>query len=258
MNPIATLVMYSDLLGFGNLVSSANGTFASPVGKVALERIESLRNSIFNNEIHFPINTKFYQLNDLVVANMDVNLVVSSMTIDPSSTSSQPASAAVIMDVLKFMSAAAKFHQDILNSDNQNQAGQGCRTFLVLGQRWTVSSKPSTSNVMDTFELQANMALAEAYSADSQGSGAGFQGGPWDRFYVNDYLWHTLVDASAPLARQLAQIPLATLQRLDGFGVPNRGLLFPDNLSREPTIKIKIFHRTREFHSLMSHWACKI
>lgn len=250
--------MYSDLLGFGNLVASANGTFESPVGSVALKRVEALRSAFFKNTNHFPGSTKFFQLNDLVIASLDVSMEFGAMTIDPRSTFSKPLNAEQSATLLSFLSAVGKFHQDVLNTEELNHLGQGCRTFIVLGQRWAVSEMPPRTNLADIPELQANMALAEAYTADSIGSAGGFQHSPWDRLYVNDHFWQSLVSASAPLARSHSTIPHNRLQQLDGLGIPNSGAKFPDNLSRNSPIKVKIFHREREFRSLMSHWVCQI
>lgn len=250
------IVLYSDLLGFGNLVASANGTFSSPVGKSAFRKIELLRQSLFESESLFPKGTKFFQLNDLVVANFDLDVDVASMTIDPASIASKPIAENESRNLLKFISAAATFHQTALNYENNEQLGQGPRTFLVLGKRWLISEKPKNSEAIDTPELQGNMALAEASQADGLGSSAGFSGSPWDRLFVNDYIWHLLVSISCPLARQYAKLPLAELEKLDNIGMP--GALFPDNLVRNSKIKVKIFHREREFIPLMSHHTCGI
>lgn len=259
MEENVTLIMYSDLLGFGNLVASANGTFSSPVGEIAFKRIEYLRKAAFQTEAQFPTSTTFYQLNDLMVACMDVDINVRAMTVSPESISVSPVPQwPVVTEVLKFLSASAKFHQQVIQSEETDNLGQGPRTFVVLGRRWRVSARPEGSRINDIFELQANMALAEAYHADSLGSGAGFNGGPWDRFYVNDFLWSILVGASAPLARHHAVIPNPELQRLDAFGVPHPGRTFPENLSRKAEIKVHLFHRERIFRSLMSHLACQI
>lgn len=259
MSEIVTLVMYSDLLGFGNLVSSANGTFSSPVGEVAFKRIERMRTAAFKTEAEFPASTKFFQLNDLMVACMDVDIGVRAMTVSPESIGISPIPQwPVVAEVLKFLSASAKFHQQAIGFEERENLGQGPRTFMVLGRRWKVSARPEGSRIDDIFELQANMALAEAYQADSLGSAAGFDGGPWDRFYVNDFLWSVLVGASAPLARAHSVIPAAEIQRLDKFGAPTPGRTFPENLSRKTEIKVRLFHRERKFRSLMSHWACEI
>lgn len=259
MQEKVTLVMYSDLLGFGNLVASANGTFSSPVGKIAFKRIENLRKAAFTTETQFPTSTTFYQLNDLTVACMDVDINVRAMTVSPESISISPIPDwTVVAEVLKFLSASAKFHQEVINSEETDGLGQGPRTFVVLGRRWQVSTRPEGSRINDIFELQANMALAEAYQADSLGSGAGFSGGPWDRLYVNDFLWSLLIGASAPLARTYSVIPTDECARLDAFGIPTPGRTFPENLSRGNEIRVRLFHRERSFRPLMSHWTCKI
>lgn len=252
----ATLVLYSDLLGFGNLVASANGSFSSPVGKSAFRKVELLRQALFESEPLFPTGTKFFQLNDLVVACLDIDVEISSMTIDPASISSSPIPSTIADNLLKFISAAANFHQKSLNFENTEQLGQGPRSFIVLGKRWIISEKPEGSTITDASELQANMALAEASQADNLGSAAGFDGSPWDRLFVNDYIWHLLIGLSCPLARHLAQLPAPLLSRLDSYGMP--GMLFPENLTRNSKIKVRIFHRQREFIPLMSHHACSI
>jgi hypothetical protein len=252
----ATLVLHSDLLGFGNLVASANGTFSSPVGKSAFRRVELLRTALFECEKLFPADTVFFQLNDLVVACLDLDVDVSSMTIDAASISSRPIGEFESKNILQFISAAASFHQKTLNYENTEQLGQGPRSFIVLGKRWEISSKPVGSRIVDTPQLQANMAFAEAYQGDSLGSSAGFKGSAWDRLFINDYLWHLLIGISCPAARQLAKLPADILKRLDSLGIP--GGMFPDNLVRNGKINVSIFHRERQFVPLMSHHACEI
>src|SRR5690606_26063762 len=126
------------------------------------------------------------------------------------------------------------------------------RTIIVLGKRWKIHEMDDTSRGIES--LQANLAFSEAYLADSMGSQAGLNHRCYFNFYINDYLWHLLRFANHD--PQNAHKDL--LEILAQYGIPNS--TFPESL-RSPEIPpadAVIFHRKRQFFSLMSHHVCRI
>lgn len=118
-----TLIAYSDLLGFGSMISNASGTLDSAVGKIALTRISKIRDSMIQCEKLFPKDTKFFHLNDLVMASLDVNVEIDSMPVDSESISVNAMSRDTWLNVVDFMPASASLHQSIIDSENTNQLG---------------------------------------------------------------------------------------------------------------------------------------
>ena len=51
------ILMFHDLLGFGNLISSSCGTLDSSVGEIAYQRILNLKQSVSSVKTYFPDNT---------------------------------------------------------------------------------------------------------------------------------------------------------------------------------------------------------
>jgi hypothetical protein len=245
-----TLVGFHDLLGFGELLASSGGTLDSAVGNLAHRRILALRDSIADVEESFPQGTMFFHFNDTVTAYLDVDIQISSSHTDPGGIGCLPIARQECIKVLQFISACATLHQRSIAREEEERIGPAGRTFIVLGNRWrleTVASK----RIFEVPPLQANLAFAEAYLADRAGSKAGFAHRTYYQIYVNDYVWFVLCAARLTLTQ-------GEQSRLAALGAKEEA--FPSNLCPpdEQPIYVEIFHRRREFHSVMSHHACNI
>lgn len=248
-----TIVAYSDLLGFGNMIGSSSGTLDSAVGEVALKRIEGLREALFTSSALFPDGTKFFHLNDLALATFDVDVVLETDIINSEAIYSHAISRQNWISVLKFVSASASLHEAIITIESKNRIGPASRTFVVIGQRWEIDSSRDHSSISHIPEFQGNMALAEAYQADSLGSKSGFEGIPCDRFYLNDLAWHAVRSGIFPFNIVVRE---EELKRLNLIGIREKE--FPFNLKRRDPIEVSIFHRKRRFFPVISNHACKI
>jgi hypothetical protein len=100
------------------------------------------------------------------------------------------------LKVLHFVSGCATLHQRSIQREEKEGLGPAGRTFVVLGKRWALDQSPP-ENVFDIPVLQANLAFAEAYLADSRGSRSGFNRRSYDRLYINDYVHAILLSAAA-------------------------------------------------------------
>jgi hypothetical protein len=245
-----TLVGFHDLLGFGELLASSGGTLDSAVGELAYRRIVALRASVAEVEQAFPIGTMFFHFNDTVTAYLDVDVQITSSHTDPAGIGGAPISPSEGARILHFISGCANLHQRCIGREEEERIGPAGRTFVVLGRRWELDPSPS-GQVFEIPPLQANLAFAEAYLADSAGSNVGFSHRSYYRMYVNDYTWFILNTVSTALTPQ-QQL------RLGALGAKERP--FPDNLCspNASPISVDIFHRRRTFYSLMSHHTCKV
>lgn len=242
---ITTMVCYHDLLGYGDMVSVSGGNLDSIVGQIAHHRIDTLRHTISAIKKQFPTGSSFFQINDSIIVTCDIDYQIKSMHIDSRSISSSLPSAAASIEALKFVCGAASLHQETINNDNEKEIGPGGRTFIVLGKRWPISQL--NDGVQDIPELQANLAYAEAYIADSLGSKFGFLGQAWENIYINDNMQFLLSIASASIPDEIEK--LCKLHPTINH--------FPRNIMNQELdpIDVLIFHRKRRFYSLLSHYA---
>lgn len=242
------VVMFHDLLGFGNMVSSSCGTLDSAVGEIAYDRISNLANSVKHVDPTFPTGTHVIHFNDSVIASIDLDITIGSQLIDPSGIASQPINVDELTKALNFLGASARLHQKTLASEEENKFGPGGRTVIAVGKRWLVTDE--SSSVLNQF--QANLAFAEAYLAESIGSKGGLNKRCFYNLYVNDYMWHimSLVRFHSP----------AIADELDKYGM--RDVKFPECMrptdDKNNVLEIEIFHRKRKYYSLMSHHTCDI
>lgn len=246
------LVMHHDLLGFGNLISASAGTLDSAVGRIAYQRIVNLRNVYNALKNNFPVNTHMIHFNDSVCAVIDVECNIKPSVTDPSSFQDYLISTETFSIIIDFLSSAATLHQKIIHSEEDGKLGPGGRTIVVMGKRWDIVEDDVDSNGVQF--LQANLAFSEAYLADSLGSQVGLNNRCYYNLYINDYLWHSLRFAQYDPSR----VHELAVNRLQQFGVS--GLPFPENL-RSPDIApstLTLFHRKRQFFSLMSHHVCNL
>jgi len=246
----STLVGLHDLLGFGELLAASGGTLDSAVGEFSYRRVLGLRQSVTDIEALFPKGTMFFHFNDTVTAYLDVDIEIGSSHTDPGGIAALPIRPSEYEKVLKFVSGCASLHQRSIAREDDERLGPAGRTFVVLGKRWDLG-KVRSRRVFEVPPLQANLAFAEAYAADQAGSKKGFSHRTCSRVYLNDYVWFVL-RAGFPTLKSGQQSRLAEL------GTP--GGHFPLNLNPNDAkpIPIEIFHRLRNFHSVMSHHACDI
>jgi hypothetical protein len=280
---ITTLVGFHDLLGYGDMVAASSGTLESAVGEIAYKRILGLQRSVAGVRDCFPDGTRFFHMNDTVTAYLDVAINIVWGHTDPSGIGIAGFTARTeYLKVLHFVSGCATLHQRSIQREERERLGPAGRTFVVMGKRWALDQS-ATENVLNIPELQANLAFAEAYLADSAGSRGGFNQRSHDRLYINDYVHMILQIAAAspvtlpeppepsgPGAKEWAealrelkrqqQLPLTDEERnsLNQLGI--RRSRFPNNIFVPDTspINIEIFHRKRTFYSLMAHHAWDI
>jgi hypothetical protein len=246
----STLVGFHDLLGFGELLSASGGTLDSAVGELAYRRVLGLRHSVNDIESLFPKGTMFFHFNDTVTAYLDVDVEIGSSHTDPGGIAALPIRYSEYGKILKFVSGCANLHQRSIAREDEERLGPAGRTFVVLGKRWDLG-KVHSKRVFEVPPLQANLAFAEAYAADQAGSNKGFSHRTYHRLYLNDHIWFLLC-AGVHTLKSEQQLRLAEL------GARSRD--FPYNLNPNDTkpVPIEIFHRLRNFHSVMSHHACEI
>jgi hypothetical protein len=246
----STLVGLHDLLGFGELLAASGGTLDSAVGELAFRRVLGLRRSVTDIENQFPKGTMFFHFNDTVTAYLDVDVEIGSSHTDPSGIAAIPIKGSEYKKILNFVSGCANLHQRSIGREENERLGPAGRTFVVLGKRWDLG-KVESDHVFEIPPLQANLAFAEAYSADQAGSKHGFSHRTYYRIYLNDYVWFALCAGFHTLTAD-QQSRLAEL----GMQKPN----FPSNLCSPDAkpISLEIFHRQRTFHSVMSHHTCDI
>lgn len=246
----STLVGFHDLLGFGELLSSSGGTLDSAVGDLAYRRIVELRESVTDMEKLFPKRTMFFHFNDTVTAYLDVDIEISSSHTDPSGIAALPIGRSSYLKLLQFIGGCASLHQRSIAREDEQRIGPAGRTFVVLGKRWNLG-KAKSKRIFEVPPLHANLAFAEAYLADHGGSKAGLFHRSYDRLYLNDHVWFSLIAGHRRLRAK-------ELSSLGSLGTQSQE--FPFNLCR-PNINpvtIEIFHRQRTFHSVMSQHACRI
>ena len=218
----------------------------SAVGNIALKRIGLLRSNVSKTVTDFPDGTKLFHMNDSAVAVCDVDLPVTSMHADSQSISSPILNVDEAIKAIRFLGASAKLHQATIGSEHDSKIGPAGRTFVVLGNRWQVESQ--NDGVEDVPELQANLAFAEAYTADSLGSKCGFTGRCWDSLYVNDLMWHVMnigLHHNQDVERQIC----------DRISANKNEERWSNKLrvNGKSPIEINVFHRKRLYYALMSH-----
>lgn len=250
MNPkeITTMVCFHDLLGFGEMVSVSGGTFTSKVGEIAHQRISLLRQTVSDVSREFPTGTRLFQMNDSAIAVCDLELDINSMHVDAEHIACDIPKRETAVKALNFLGASAKLHHKTIQCEQNHTIGPAGRTFVVIGKRWPIPTL--NDSIVDVPELQANLAFAEAHTADSMGSKHGFGNGVFDNFYVNDYMWFLLMGGVASWQDIMGNLA----------GLGNKDLPFPQNLRPvgSTPIVVNIFHRKRSFFSLMSHHAIDI
>ncbi len=246
----STLVCFHDLLGFGELLAASGGTLDSAVGELAYRRILALRSSIVTVEPLFPKGTLFFHFNDSVTAYLDVNVQIRSSHTNSSGIASSAVARSEYIAILRFISGCATLHQQCITREEEDRIGPAGRTFVVLGNRWDLG-KVQSENVFEVPPLQANLAFSEAYLADAAGSRAGFVQPAFERLYLNDLLWFLLSAAKGGLTD-------GERSKLDSLGTA--GKTFPSNVCSPDAkpISVDIFHRSRTFYSLASHYAIRI
>lgn len=242
-----TLVSFHDLLGFGELLAASGGTLDSAVGELAYRRVLELRHSVNDIEDLFPKETMFFHFNDTVTAYLDVDVEIESSHTDPGGIAAFPIRRSEYERILKFVSGCANLHQRSIEREDEERLGPAGRTFVVLGKRWDLG-KVNSRRVFEVPPLQANLAFAEAYAADQGGSNKGFSHRTYNRVYLNDHLWFLLCAGLHTLKSEQQS-------RLTELGARSRD--FPYNLNPDDAkpVPIEIFHRLRNFHSVMSHHA---
>jgi hypothetical protein len=242
-----TVVVLHDLLGFGDMVAASGGTFDSAVGAIAFARIGALRESINSVHARFPAGTTFFHFNDTLTAHLDVDIDIGSSHTDATGIGMAPPRRTELLRVIQMFGAAAALHQGSIAREDEDRIGAAGRTFVVMGKRWELGTGPS-GPIFEIPHLQANLAFAEAHLAEKAGSGAGFSHRSFNRLYVNDLLWFTLVAAHVSLTNE-------ERGRLDQIGLKEKG--WPSNLLSPDAVPVKIslFHRERTFFSMMSHHA---
>ena len=269
--PISTLVMFHDLLGFGSALSASGGRFDSAMGNVAFQRIIKLRQTLESNTHRFPEKTEFFHYNDAVVAIIDAQANVTAEHISPSSqsVSIDPLG---YFELLKFVGAASTIHDETRKLENQEKLGPGGRTFVILGKRWNL---PPTDNntIQKVDKLHANLAFAEAYAADNSGKSGGFDHPRHSSMYINDHIdtAFSMLAAKRQIFRSHRQdlidpIMKANSETCELFWpaldelIPGTKPKFPENIclkEHEPA-KLEIFHRSRVFKSVTAHYARKL
>jgi hypothetical protein len=247
---LCTLVGFHDLLGFGELLAASGGTLDSAVGELAYRRILELRASLMDIQNAFPKPTMFFHFNDTVTAYLDLNVKIGASHTDPAGIATMPLKRAECIKVLQFVSACATLHQRSIAREEDERLGPAGRTFVVMGKRWDLH-RAKSSRIFEVPPLQANLAFAEAYIADRAGSRAGFSHRTYYRMYLNDHVWQILSTTKLSLSQE-------EWTKLNTLGFQGRD--FPENLCSPDTlpIAVDIFHRTRNFRSVMSHHACDI
>lgn len=247
---ISTLVAFHDLLGFGELVAASGGTLDSAVGRVAYSRIEALRSTAYDTQPLFPTGTTVFQFNDSVMALLDVDVDITSAHTDATGIGGQPLARQTCLQILRFLGASAVLHHECIKREEQDRLGPAGRTFVVLGKRWPL--RTVDDRMTDVLLLQANLAFAEAYTAEAKGSSVGFGGRTFENLFVNDLLWFCL----SILPTSLLPADMALLRAV---GVGDKP--FPARLQQEDSrrpVEVSIFHRPRKFFSLMSHHAINL
>jgi hypothetical protein len=245
---ITTLVCFHDLLGFGNLLAASGGTLDSGAGNIAYDRINNLRGSLQEASASFPDGTEFFHFNDTAAACLDIDIdIVTSHTDHDCALA--PVADEIALTALRFVGASAYLHHRSIVREDTARLGPAGRTFVVLGKRWQIEDSGRTSSIFQLPILQANLAFAEAYQADKAGSRAGFSHRPVERMYINDLLHFVL------MCTRLTSVQAGEIERL---GIQGRG--FPLNLltPESDKITVPIFHRTRTFHSVLSHHAYEV
>ncbi len=241
--------LYFDLLGYGSLISSSCGTLDSAVGMIALKRIENLLDCY--NKIYkcFPKNTESFQFNDSIFASLDLNIHIGSSITDSTGIASEIIVKKEIYKLIKFVATCGKLHQVVIASEEEERLGPAGRSIICIGKRWNINSKcPFLSHE----SIQANLAVAESYIIDSMGNSAGFNQRCFYNFFVNDMVWFVLKVAKASLDSNDVKFLNNVVRENENF---------PDNLLSpkvESPIVAKVFHRKREYYSLMSHHVCNI
>ena len=245
-----TLVGFHDLLGFGELLASSEGTLNSAVGEIAHKRILGLRQSVAEIQNEFPKDAMFFHFNDTVTVYLDVDVDIDSSHTDPSGIAATPVKRSQYEKILRFVSGCGALHQRSIAREDEDRLGAAGRTFIVLGKRWDLG-KTDSKRIFEVPPLHANLAFAEAYLADQSGSRGGFLHRTFYRIYVNDFLWLILCAGGSTLSHE-------KLSRLSTLGDSKEQ--FPGNLCAPGTdpVSIEIFHRKRVFRSLMSHHVCDI
>jgi hypothetical protein len=242
---VTTLVCLHDLLGYGELIASSGGTLDSAAGEIAYNRIVALRQSLETCAGLFPSGTTLFHFNDTATAILDVEVMISSSHTDSSGIANVRVQRDECHRILKFLGACAALHQQSISTEEEARLGPAGRTFVVLGKRWDLPTRAPTQ-ALHVPTLQANLAFAEAYAADSIGSSGGFGQRSFYNLYVNDYLWHVLITMKLSLTPADATALSELGNRDEGFP---RSLMSPD----VAPIDIFVFHRRRRFYSLMSH-----
>jgi hypothetical protein len=247
---ITTLVCFHDLLGFGDLLASSGGSLDSAVGEIAYQRIVGLQRSITDVKDDFPSATQFFHFNDTVTAYLDVPTVSIRASHTDAGVAATSPNRDEYLTVLQFLSASARLHQKSIEREENGRIGPAGRTFVVIGKRWHVEPL-SSPGVIDVPQLEANLAFAEAYAADSIGSRAGFTHSNLGRMYINDHLQFLLFLSSVGLTRE----DMGWLETISSPPEP-----FPQNIYTKPVqpITVDTFHRKREYFSVRAHHVANI
>jgi hypothetical protein len=255
-NPIDTIVCFHDLLGFGNMIAVSGGTLDSAVGEVSYNRVKTLRKTVSDSLPEFPSETKLFQMNDSAIAVCDIPSGYNETYTDPAKGKIPTKDQETCDKILEFLCASAKLHCNVLDVEERQKIGPGGRTFIVLGKRWPLDESAET-NITDVPELQANLAFAEAYIADSYGEKAGFKARPKDRIFVNNPMWSLLKSIQYVSSDSEA---IVKLNKMYGESDNNgKDIMFPDYLLvDERQIDVQIFHRAKKFRSILGERTKKI
>lgn len=255
-----TLVCFHDLLGYGNMVSVSGGTLDSAIGKIARQRINMLRKTMHEIKNEFPEGTAFFQMNDSAVAVYDIDINFNLGHIDSGNYGIDNLFNEKAIFLLKFICGSAMLHDQMRLKEEKEKTGPAGRTFVVLGKRWDTDTYED-DKITDVPMLQANLAFAEAYKADMEGTKAGFNQLASRNIYINELIYLALMGMNRPLSSHIPP-EVRTKFSIPGIASLNHHSLgsFPHYiLTRDvKPVELPIFHRNRKFYSIMSHHAVKI